>query len=82
LWRTINIVDEAIYLFKNGQAGQNELEYISNGKHNKGTWEYILLGELLKIELMNIKNEYKITELTTNSMKLKGQAGDIELQAM
>ncbi|HMK26492.1 MAG TPA: DUF4407 domain-containing protein [Chitinophagaceae bacterium] len=82
LWKTVNSADEILYIFKNGQPGQNELVYMSNGKHDKGTWEYIATGELLKMELSSIKKEYEITELTTSSMKLKSQAGEIELQTV
>jgi hypothetical protein len=82
-WKQIGVTDSIEYCFRNGSVSDNELLYFENEQMTKGKWNFLSTSNNeIKIDLPNISIEYLITELTSDSMKLKekGTNDTIELQ--
>lgn len=82
-WKQIGATDKIEYCFRSGSVSDNELLYFENEQMTKGKWNFISTSkDEIKIELPDISVEYLITELTTDSLKLKekGTNDTIELQ--
>lgn len=83
-WRQIGATDKIEYCFRNGAVSDNELLYFENEQMTKGKWNFLSSNkDEIKIDLPpNISREYLITELTSDSLKLKekGTNDTIELQ--
>jgi hypothetical protein len=82
-WKQIGAADRIEYCFRNGAVSDNELLYFENEQMTKGKWNFLSTAkDEIKIDLPNISIEYLITELTSDSLKLKekGTNDTIELQ--
>jgi hypothetical protein len=82
-WKQIGATDSIEYCFRNGAVSDNELLYFENEQMTKGKWNFLSTSkDEIKIDLPNISIEYLITELTSDSLKLKekGTNDTIELQ--
>jgi hypothetical protein len=82
-WTQIGATDRIEYYFRNGAVSDNELLYFENEQMTKGKWNFLSTAkDEIKIDLPKISIEYLITELTTDSLKLKekGTNDTIELQ--
>lgn len=82
-WKQIGATDRIEYCFRNGAVSDNELLYFENEQMTKGKWNFLSTSkDEIKIDLPNISIEYLITELTSDSLKLKekGTNDTIELQ--
>lgn len=82
-WKQIGATDKIEYCFRNGAVSDNELLYFENEQMTKGKWNFLSSNkDEIKIDLPNISLEYLITELTSDSLKLKekGTNDTIELQ--
>lgn len=82
-WQQIGAADKIEYCFRNGSVSDNELLYFQNGQMTKGKWNFISTAkDEIIIGLPDISIEYLITELTSDSLKLKEKGTNyiIELQ--
>ncbi|WP_333696355.1 DUF4407 domain-containing protein [Flavobacterium sp.] len=71
-WKQIGAADKIEYCFRNGSVSDNELLYFENEQLTKGKWNFVSTAkDEIKIELPDIAIEYLITELTSDSLKLK-----------
>lgn len=71
-WKQVGSTDKIEYCFRNGSVSDNELLYFENEQLTKGKWNFVSTAEdEINIELPNISIEYLITELTSDSLKLK-----------
>lgn len=71
-WKQVGAADKIEYCFRNGSVSDNELLYFENEQLTKGKWNFVSTAkDEIKIELPNIAIEYLITELTSDSLKLK-----------
>jgi hypothetical protein len=71
-WKQVGAADKIEYCFRNGSVSDNELLYFENEQLTKGKWNFVSTAkDEIKIELPDIAVEYLITELTSDSLKLK-----------
>lgn len=71
-WKQVGAADKIEYCFRNGSVSDNELLYFENEQLTKGKWNFVSTAkDEIKIELPDIAIEYLITELTSDSLKLK-----------
>ncbi len=71
-WKQVGAADKIEYCFRKGSVADNELFYFENEQLTKGKWNFVSTAkDEIKIELPDIAIEYLITELTSDSLKLK-----------
>ena len=83
LWKQIGTTDKIEYCFRDGAGSDNDLLYFENEQMTKGKWNFLSSNkDEIKIDLPNISLEYLITELSSDTLKLKekGTNNIIELK--
>lgn len=70
-WKQKDAIDSIEYCFRNGSVSDNELLYFENGHLSKGKWNFNVLNNEIKIDLLSNNVEYVIVEVKETRLRLK-----------
>lgn len=72
-WKQKDVIDSIEYCFRNGSVSDNELLYFENGQLSKGKWNFNVLNDEIKIDLLSNNVEYVIVEVKETRLRLKNK---------
>jgi hypothetical protein len=70
-WKQKNTQDYIEYYFRNGNFLNNELIYLEGGMPSRGIWNYNETKDEISMDLLGVKFEFIILDITPNNLKLK-----------